>query len=283
LANIGTALGGVNVNELAQRALQLQAYRSQQQEQQLLATVAARHPIPANASQGETYNSLAAMITEMAAIPGGAAIAEKFAPVLAALKPVKPDQARWSFQTIHENGQDVLYRVNEDTGAKYRLGLAKEPPGRANQALLQGEESRAAAQRLLSAEATGHGIEMSNSGATRPSTWAAFLGGITQKIAGEHAGTGVTQALRADATNQYQAAADRWVDAYMQLVPRSRQGSAQLRDIVRRTYWGQEGDAPGNVQAKASARQTASAALARAVATGTPPPLPGFEPETQAP
>lgn len=290
LANIGASLQGVNFPEMAQQALQLQNYRSQQQDQQLIAAAGARHPAQPGENRSQAYDRITAILSDIISIPGGDAIAAKLAPVLAALKPDKlsePQQirdivdTRLGSPTIGQSGTFLIPfpGAPRETWSfikgEPKVGAAAKP----NAALLTGNESRAAATRLLTAEADGQGIEQASPGAAQPSTWAAFLGGLTAKVAGEHAGTGVTQALRGSVTNQYQAAAGRWVDAYMQLLPKSRQGSTALRQQIQRTYWGQEGDDPGNVQAKAQARKAATAALARAVATGTPPPLPGFEPE----
>src|SRR5439155_27176815 len=129
LANLGSSIQGVDVNQAAQQALQLQAYRNQQQEQRAISDVATRHPIRPGMSRDEIYNNQLEMLNELMTIPGGAAIAEKWAPVIAATKPPTPDRARWSFQTLMENGEPVLYRVNEDTGVKYRLGFGKPPAG----------------------------------------------------------------------------------------------------------------------------------------------------------
>lgn len=135
LANIGSSIQGVNFPEMAQQALQMQAYRQQQAGQQAIAQVAGRHPPQPGESREQAYDRLTAIASEIASIPGGAAIAEKFAPLLQALKPDKPsaaDRARWSFQTVNENGQNVLYRINEDTGVRYRVGLAESNVARGN-------------------------------------------------------------------------------------------------------------------------------------------------------
>lgn len=87
LANIGAALGGVDVDALANRALQLKAYRDQQQQEQAIAQVSARHPIKPGASRLDQYNRFADIAAEIATIPGGAAIAEKMAPLISAMKP----------------------------------------------------------------------------------------------------------------------------------------------------------------------------------------------------
>lgn len=90
LANIGASIQGVNFPEMAQQALQMQAYRQQLAGQKAIADAAARHPAPPGENREAAYNRLTAIATEVAAIPGGAAVAEKFAPILAALKPDRP-------------------------------------------------------------------------------------------------------------------------------------------------------------------------------------------------
>jgi hypothetical protein len=84
LANIGASIQGVNFPEMAQQALQLKAYQQQQGEQQAVAAAVARHPIKAGESP---YDRLTGIMTEIATIPGAVGIAEKMAPILAALKP----------------------------------------------------------------------------------------------------------------------------------------------------------------------------------------------------
>lgn len=325
LANIGAALQGSQMGfpQMADRALQLQAYRSQLAQQQAIAQASAAHPAQPGETQDDTYKRLAAIITDVSTIPGGDQIAAKLAPVLAALKPSTSEATVTKLEhvidtqlgspTVGMTGTLTLqggkrirfdpessqgkYHIekNTETGAAYYVpdtpgGGPPKPVGlnlggrsSASQAALTGAESRAAAQRLLTAQLDGQQLVTANPGAAQPSTLAAAVGGMVQKIAGERAGTGVTTALRGSQTNQYQQAAGRWVDAYMQLVPKSRSSSRDLRDTVLRTYWGQEGDDPASIAAKESARRDATAALARAVATGTAPSLPGFEPEPTPP
>lgn len=87
LANIGASLQGVNFPGMAQQALQLQNYRSQQQDQQLIAAAGARHPAQPGENRSQAYDRITAILSDIISIPGGDAIAAKFAPVLAALKP----------------------------------------------------------------------------------------------------------------------------------------------------------------------------------------------------
>jgi hypothetical protein len=95
-AAIGNALqqSQVNFPQMAQQALQIQAYKSQQAEQQAVAQVAAKHPAIAGETPQQRYDRQLAMVTDLMTIPGGAAIAEKYAPVLAATKPDKATAGR---------------------------------------------------------------------------------------------------------------------------------------------------------------------------------------------
>jgi len=95
LANIGSSIQGVNFPEMAQQAMQMQAYRQQQAGQQAVAAVAAQHPAKQGETREEAYNRLIAMATEIAAIPGvGPGIAERFAPLIQAVKPDRPQARR---------------------------------------------------------------------------------------------------------------------------------------------------------------------------------------------
>ena len=87
LANIGASIQGVNFPQMAEQALQMQAYRQQLAQQQAIAQVSARHPIQPGASRLDQYNRFADIAAEIATIPGGAAIAEKMAPLISAMKP----------------------------------------------------------------------------------------------------------------------------------------------------------------------------------------------------
>lgn len=131
LANIGSSIQGVNFPQMAEQALQVQAYRQQQIGQRAIAQSVAAHPPKPGETREEAYNRLTAIASEVAGI--SPALGEKFAPLLQALKPDKPsaaDRARWSFQTVNENGQNILYRINEDTGTRYRVGLAESNAAR---------------------------------------------------------------------------------------------------------------------------------------------------------
>lgn len=85
--SLGKAYQGLDFHGMADHALALQNLRNQQQEQQALASVAARHPPQPGETRMDAYTRFADIAAEMATIPGGAAIAEKMAPLVAAMKP----------------------------------------------------------------------------------------------------------------------------------------------------------------------------------------------------
>lgn len=84
LANIGSSIQGVDFPAMAQQALQIQNARQAMAGQQAIAAAVARHPVKPGES---SYDRLTAIMTEIATIPGAVGIAEKMAPILAALKP----------------------------------------------------------------------------------------------------------------------------------------------------------------------------------------------------
>lgn len=122
LANIGASIGGVDINELTKNALAMQEYQRSLAAQRQVANVVAAHPASPGETPTQTHDRLAQLVGQLAGIPEALPIVEKLGPIITALKPAAN---KWSFQTVEENGQPVLYRVNEDTGDKYRVGLGK--------------------------------------------------------------------------------------------------------------------------------------------------------------
>jgi len=87
LANIGRAIGGVDINDLTQQAMRLQAYQQQQRTQAQVAGVAQK-------AQGiaDPYQRVAQMVSELAGQPGTEDLVGKLSNVLAQLKPERPDR-----------------------------------------------------------------------------------------------------------------------------------------------------------------------------------------------
>lgn len=135
LANIGGALqqSQMNFPLMAHQALQIQAYKSQVAEQQAVAQVAAKHPAPPNETPGQRYDRQVAILNDLMTIPGGATIAEKYAPVLAAMKPDKAAAGDWTISPAEgPDGKIHLVRINRSTGETHDTGLfgkqaVKEP------------------------------------------------------------------------------------------------------------------------------------------------------------
>lgn len=88
LANIGASIQGVNFPQMAEQALQMQAYRQQLMGQRAIAEATARHPAQPGENREAAYNRLTAIASEVIGI--SPELGAKFAPILAALKPDKP-------------------------------------------------------------------------------------------------------------------------------------------------------------------------------------------------
>jgi hypothetical protein len=108
LANLGSSLqqGQLDFPQMANQALQLQQYKSQIAEQQAIAKVGAAHPAQPNETPQQRYERQVAIANDLLTIPGGAAIAEKYAPILAATKPERPTPLREPMRI--ENVRDNL-------------------------------------------------------------------------------------------------------------------------------------------------------------------------------
>src|SRR6266550_2706644 len=127
LGNIGAALqqNQATFPQMAERALQLQAYRSQLAEQQAIAKVAAAHPAPPGETPVQMRDRQVAILNDLMTIPGGAAIAEKYAPVIAATKPSETStRGDWAIQPAEgPDGKIHLVRINRLTGEMHDTGL----------------------------------------------------------------------------------------------------------------------------------------------------------------
>lgn len=129
-AAIGNALqqGQASFPQMAEHALQLQAYRSQIAQQQAVAQVAAKHPAQPHETPQQLYDRQVAMLNDLMTIPGGAAIAEKYAPVLAATKPDKAAAGDWTIAPAEgPDGKIHLVRINRATGETHDTGLFGKP------------------------------------------------------------------------------------------------------------------------------------------------------------
>src|SRR6266550_125281 len=137
LGNIGAALqqNQMSFPQMANQALQIQAYRSQLAQQQAVAQVAAAHPAKPGETREQLYDRQVSMLNDLMTIPCGAAIAEKYAPVLAATKPDKSGATAGEWTVAPAEGPDGkihLVRLNKLTGELHDTGLfgkqtVKEP------------------------------------------------------------------------------------------------------------------------------------------------------------
>ena len=232
LANIGSSIQGVNFPEMAQHAMQLQAYKSHQAEQQALAQAVARHPAKPGETREQTYGRFTEILTDIASLPGGAAVADKWAPLLTALKPEKPDRARWSFQTIMENGEPQLYRINEDTGVKYRVGMAK-PAASTNS--VTANETRAAAQNAIAALDDADAALKADPNADIQPTASSIARGAKSipLVGGALSGAlePIAQSQMSPAQKQFQQAMDQFLHNYASLLPRGGRSVAILQNL----------------------------------------------------
>lgn len=279
LQAFGKAYQGLDIPGMADQALKLQAYRSQLGQQQAIAQAASAHQPAPGASRLDRYNAFVDLAAQIATIPGGAAIAEKMAPLIQAMKPDKPTAAKWSFQTIMENGEPVLYRINEDTGTKYRVGLGK-PSG--VQGGVMAQETKAAARNALAAlnqadallardpEADVLPVAASVArGAERVPIIGGMLSGAMDPIA-QHSMRPTQQ--------QFQQAMDQFLHNYSALLPRGGR-SVQILKNLRNSFAPAAGQTDAEVRkgfatARAHLRQTLEALAAGREPTG---PLPGTE------
>jgi hypothetical protein len=135
LANIGRSIGGVDVNDLTQQALKLQAYRQQQDAQRRASEVVQRHPPKAGETPEDRFGRFSDILTELATIPGTEHLIGPLSNVMNALKPDRPLRSRYVFKVFPEGpGKWGQYRVNtDDPEDQIRIGDAQPPLGASNQ------------------------------------------------------------------------------------------------------------------------------------------------------
>lgn len=296
LANIGAAIQGTNFPEMAAQAIAAQNYRAKQQQ-----TAAIRQTVTANAPQAgdapdAIYQKLATMIGQLAGLPGAEDLIGKLAPALKDLKPTAPDRARWSFQTIQENGEPVLYRINEDTGVKYRIGLGRPAAGAAGGVTAM--ETRAAAQNALAALNQADAVLQRDPNADILPTGAALArgakahGGIIGLLGG--AAEPLAQQAMSATQQEFQQAMDQFLHNYASVLPRGGRSVAILQNL-RNSFAPTAGQTEPQVRAAfAAARANLRATLEalangqtpkEALPDGTPPPAtprvaaPGYSPK----
>lgn len=273
--SLGKSFQGIDVNAIADHAVKLKAYQTQLQQQTALQQAKdAIKPEP-NESAYDYLGRVAKATGGMAGSP------EKLSSLLDALKPpqgaaIRP---RWSFQTVMENGQPVLYRINDDTGTKYRVGLGK-PSGA--QGGVTAQETKAAARnalvaldeadRLLARDPEADIVPVATSvarGAERIPIIGGMLSGAMDPIA--------QQAMR-PTQQQFQRAIDQVLHNYSALLPRGGR-SVQILKNLRNSFAPSAGQTDAEVRkgfatARAHLRQTLEALAEGREPTG---PLPGTD------
>ena len=135
LANIGGAIGGVDIQGLTQQALKLQAYRQQQSAQQAVAQTFAANPAKPNEQPADAYGRFTRIIGQLAAIPGTEAIVRELSSSLSALKPDQPRAPRNLMQVEGVDfrpgsatfGKSGHWLVDAETGQRVRFEEGTAP------------------------------------------------------------------------------------------------------------------------------------------------------------
>lgn len=249
LQAFGKAYQGLNVNEMADHALKLQAYQRKLGEQAAVAQVLAKHPASAG---DDPYTRLAAIANDLAGMPGTEDLVGKLAGVLSAIKPHAPtnaERARWSFQTVMEGDKPVLYRINEDTGTKYRVGIAKEGGG---------------AKKGVSQQKAGALLRLAEN--ALPTLQAAKPPSIVETLAA-HMPLGLGQGALSEERQLSNQAGTQFSDAILRFTSGANTPEAEVQRylgfITPRT-----GDKPAVIQRKISAQKAIIAALRTAAGKG---------------
>lgn len=230
LANIGAAIGGVDTNALADRALALQAARNQQATARRISQVAA-----STRDIKDPYQRVAAMVSELAGEPGTEDLVGKLSNVLAQLKPEKPVRPRYAWKQVVENGQPIIYRINEDDPSdRIRIGVAPAT-GMGSQNSIMAQETRAAAKnalaalnqadRVLARDPDADILPIAASiarGAERVPVVGSALSGLAEPIA---------QHQMSKTQKEFQQAMDQFLHNYSALLPRGGRSVQILRNL----------------------------------------------------
>jgi len=269
LANIGASIQGVNFPQMAEQALALKAYQQDQQERQALTLVAGRHPAKPGENPEQTYDRIAAMVADLAALPGSEGLIGKLSQALAALRP-RTERNDWMVQAgVGADGKPELYRINRLTGEIRTTGLGKPPTGTGQGGLTQ-QKASAGARTAIESIDHAESLYAHNANADVLPLGAALArgaktsGGIMGVIAG--AAEPLAQKSMTPSQQQFQADMQRMVHSMVGLLPGSRQSITLFNSLVN-AYTPQPGEAPETRQAKRAARQRAKVWL-KAVESG---------------
>ena len=289
--NLGQAIAGayqgVNFPEMAQQAVQLQQYRKQTQA---LTSAAANHPAKPGETPDETYARIAGMVSDLAGQPGTEDLIGKLSNVLAQLRPRAEQRTRYAFKTIHENGQDWIYRINtDDPTDRMKIGLAspRPEPGAAAAVGTTAQETRAAAQNALASLNDADAALGENNANDIMPTAASVARGV-ESIPGvggmlRGAMEPIAQHAMTPGQQKYQQAMDQFLHNYASLLPKGGRSIAILQNL-RQSF------TPGPGQTSAEVRQAFANARAHlrhsleALARGESPDyLPGVNAPIGAP
>ena len=259
---LGGALQGVDIPGMANQALQLQQYRQQVADQQKIAGVAANHPAKPGETPDETYARIAGMVSDLAGQPGTEDLIGKLSNVLAQLRPRAEQRTRYAFKTIHENGQDWIYRINtDDPTDRLKIGLAspRPEPGAAAAVGTVAQETRAAAQNALASLNDADRALASDPNADIMPTSAAIaqgagnipiVGGVLKGAMGP-----IAQSQMSPSQKAYQQAMDQFLHNYASLLPKGGRSVAILQNL-RQSFTPSPGQTEPEVRAAfARARQ----------------------------
>jgi hypothetical protein len=265
LANIGGAIGGVDIPGMTQQALKLQAYRQQQNAEQAAAEVVQRHAPKPGETPEERFGRFSDILSELAAIPGTEGIVGKLSNVLAQLRPQGRDRARYIFKELEEppgSGKFKVFRVNEDDPTdRMQIGVGREPIGVTQP---DATERRAGALHIVGQNAW----QTLQTNFSAPDLKDYLLG----KIPGGLGQAGLSAKYKA----MMRAGAD-FGRSYLYIVSGATVNPSEAEEWAR-TNLPQLGDDPALIDAKLQAlevkNQAMEAAAGRAAAPGAPPSAP---------
>ena len=254
LANIGASIGGVDVKQLAQQALALQAYRQQQAAQRRIGEVAGQNAPKEGESPEQTYERIARMVGQLAGTPGTEDLIGKLSNVLAQIKPQRETRRSIHAGVNPKTGQPELFLIDPDSGESTPLGLGAIIPPSAT--MPQETERRAGALLTVAEDAFKE------------------LGDAQVPSATDYAASKIPMGLGQGAISSRQQvqnqAATQLARAYLYVVSGAN-ATQQEAEAVARTYLPQLGDDPATVSRKKEAREAAVRAIRQAAGRAATP------------
>lgn len=109
LANIGSSIQGVNFPEMAQQALQMQAYREQRQGQKQIQGIVSKYAAPANETPEQRFDRLTRLTQDLIGVPGAEHLLGPISNFLAQTKPDPADRGTMRAMNVDpKTGKPVL-------------------------------------------------------------------------------------------------------------------------------------------------------------------------------